>query len=99
MTTTTFRDITGRRWRADVSPDALARVAAVFSTLATSGRARSETTNAGGRVQIRQPTTSATTARTRSAITTIRRMGRPFLVSEPRGHPSNVASRLTEPSL
>ena len=40
----------------------------MYSTLATSGRARSETTNEGGRVQIRQPTTSAMTGRTSSKI-------------------------------
>ena len=50
----------------------------VHSTLATSGRARSEITNAGGRVQIRQPTTSATTGRRSSPIAEIRRMGRPL---------------------
>jgi hypothetical protein len=44
---------------------------------------------AGGRVQISQPRTSATTRRTSSPNTAIRRMGRPFWVHMNLGQPNN----------
>ena len=59
---------------------------------------RSETTNAGGRVQISQLTTSETTGRTSSAITAIRRMGRPFLVHIRLGLPNNSDNIVSYPN-